>query len=190
LRPNNSGQREIDMNMYRPKLVNSLSVGLICLLAGAWSVARAAEPVTNTLTVQRIAKQSDGHEVSEAAGSVRPGDLLEYSAQFHNAGDKAANALVATLPIPVGTEFVPGSTKPAAVLASLDGETFAELPLKRTVKRADGTFHEELVPPSEYRFLRWAPMDLPGHGALTVSARVHVSGVTTASQAVHPATSP
>ncbi len=178
------------MNTYRHTLLSSLSMGLICLLASAWGIARAAEPVTNTLAVHRITKQSDGHEVSEAASSVRPGDLLEYSAEFHNAGDKAANALVATLPIPVGTEFVPGSTKPAAVLASLDGNTFAEMPLKRTVKGVDGTLHEELVPPSEYRFVRWAPMDLAGHGALTVSARVNVAGATTASQAIHPAPSP
>jgi len=178
------------MNMYRHTLLKSLSMGLICLLAGAWSMARAAEPVTNTLAVHRIQKQPDGRETSEAVTSARPGDLLEYSAEFHNAGDKAANALVATLPIPAGTEFVPGSTKPAAALASLDGDTFAEMPLKRTVKRADGSLHEELVPPSEYRFLRWAPMDLPGHGALTVSARVNVAGATTASQTVHPAPSP
>jgi uncharacterized repeat protein (TIGR01451 family) len=178
------------MNTYRQTLLNSLSLGLICLLAGAWNMARAAEPVTNTLAVHRIHKQSDGHETSEAVSSARPGDLLEYSAEFHNAGDKAANALVATLPIPVGTEFVPGSQVPAAALASVDGVTFAELPLKRTVKRADGTLHEELVPVSEYRFLRWAPMDLAGHGALTVSARVNVSGATTASQAAHTGPAP
>jgi uncharacterized repeat protein (TIGR01451 family) len=178
------------MNMYRHKLLNALCVGLICLLAGAWSAARAAEPVTNTLAVHRIHKQSDGRETSEVVSSARPGDLLEYSAEFKNAGDKAANALVATLPIPAGTEFVPGSPVPAAALASVDGVSFAELPLKRTVKRADGTLHEELVPPGEYRFLRWAPMDLPGHGAMTVSARVNVAGATTASQTVHPAPSP
>lgn len=149
--------------------------GVILLLGMGWAVAQAAEPVTNTLTVQRVVHQSDGKEVLAPAATASPGDLLQYVAEFHNAGPTVARGLSATLPLPAGTEFVSGSEHPAAALASLDGTTFAALPLKRLVKAADGTTHEELVPAREYRYLRWAASDVPASGELRVSARVTIA---------------
>jgi len=149
-------------------------VGIACLLSAA-SISHAAEPVTNTLSVHRIVAAAAGEEVSEPANTAKPGDLLEYVAVFHNQGASTARGLRATLPLPLGTEFVPGSARPGAVLASIDGTTFAPLPLKRLVKDADGTSREELVPAREYRFLRWSPTDLAASGELSVSARVTVA---------------
>lgn len=152
-------------------------VGVMWLLGCGAGLALAAEAVTNTLTVQRIAPQPGGVETQETAAAAQPGEVLEYIAVFHNNGAGVAHGLSATLPLPRGTEFVAGSQHPAAAQASLDGTTFEALPLKRLVKEADGSSHEELVPVREYRFLRWAPADLPGSGDLRVSARVRISGV-------------
>jgi uncharacterized repeat protein (TIGR01451 family) len=150
-------------------------VGFVWLLGSGVGLSHAADPVTNTLTVHRIVLQGGGHETAEPASTAKPGDLLEYVAEFHNEGTSLARGLSATLPLPGGTEFVAGSQHPAAAQASLDGTTFAPMPLKRVVREADGTSHEELVPAREYRFLRWAAMDLPGSGELSVSARVTIA---------------
>jgi uncharacterized repeat protein (TIGR01451 family) len=152
--------------------VKSRWLGAVCLLCAVQGLAYASEPVSNTLVVHRIVRKDGGAETIDSAATARPGDVLEYVADFRNDGASTARGLTATLPLPVGTEFVPGSQHPAQVQASLDGTTFAPLPLKHWVKAVDGSSHEELVPTRDYRFLRWAPADLPAHADLSVSARV------------------
>jgi uncharacterized repeat protein (TIGR01451 family) len=148
---------------------------MVGLLIGTGGLSQAAEPVTSTLVVHRITVTTAGLEVLAPASSASPGDLLEYVAEFHNTGPSTARGLSATLPLPKGTEFVLGSTHPAAQQASVDGTTFAPLPLKRIVKDHDGSSHEELVPAGEYRFLRWSPTDLAASGEFAVSARVRIA---------------
>jgi uncharacterized repeat protein (TIGR01451 family) len=155
-------------------LSRSRALLLFALLAGGASLATAFEPLTNTLSVHRIVGTA-ASESSEPASTARPGDVLEYVAEFRNAGASTARGLRATLPLPVGTEFLPGSQHPANALGSVDGVSFDALPLKRLVKQADGTLREELVPAREYRYLRWPAADLAAGGALSVSARVTIA---------------
>jgi uncharacterized repeat protein (TIGR01451 family) len=145
-------------------LSRSRALLLFALLAGGASLATAFEPLTNTLSVHRIVGTA-ASESSEPASTARPGDVLEYVAEFRNAGASTARGLRATLPLPVGTEFLPGSQHPANALGSVDGVSFDALPLKRLVKQADGTLREELVPAREYRYLRWPAADLAAGGA-------------------------
>jgi uncharacterized repeat protein (TIGR01451 family) len=145
--------------------------GALLCLAAAW--AQNAE-VESRLSVQRVAAQADGRESLGPATSVKPGDVLEYSSSYRNVGKAPARSLQATLPIPAGTEFLPGSTRPVAATASTDGMNFAPLPLKRKLKQADGREVEQLVPTAEYRALRWAPVDLPPGQTLQFVARVRV----------------
>lgn len=157
----------------------SLKVPLIAglsLLAVLSVPARAAEPVSNTLTVNHVVALAGGSERLEAAATARPGELLQYTAQFHNAGAGIARGLTATLPIPAGVVLVPGSIRPTGAQASLDGTTFAALPLTRHVRRADGSDATERVPLAEYRYLRWSPADLATNATYAVSARVVVAG--------------
>ncbi len=151
---------------------------LLGVFLGLASSGFAAEAVSNLLSVHRIVTQADGHEASDPAATGKPGDVLEYVATFHNNGASTARGLSATLPLPVGTEFIPGSEHPAAARASIDGITFGTLPLKRLVKAPDGSFHEELIPSREYRYLRWTPTDLAPNGDLAVSARVLIAANT------------
>jgi uncharacterized repeat protein (TIGR01451 family) len=156
---------------------------VVCLICAVQGLAYAAEPVRNTLAVHRIVLKAGGAETVDSAATARPGDVLEYVADFRNDGASTARGLTATLPLPVGTEFVPGSQHPAQVQASLDGTTFAPLPLKAWVKAADGSSHEELVPTRDYRFLRWAPTDLAARADLSVSARVTITAAAPATAA-------
>ena len=146
-----------------------------CLLAS--TLAQAVEPVSSTLSVSRVVPTVNGQEHLDRAVSARPGEMLEYAVDLHNAGSTAVHGLSATLPLPSGTELVAGSTRPAASMASVDGKQFQQIPLRRTVALADGTQREELVPLSEYRYLRWAPSDLGANADLKVSARVRVSAI-------------
>ena len=157
----------------------SLSRTLICGLCVVTALSasvHAAEPVTNTLAVHRVVARADGSEELKAADAAKPGDVLEYTAEFHNAGTAAARGLSATLPIPAGVTLLAGSVRPAGASASLDGTTYAPMPLMRRVRHADGSVGDERVPLADYRYLRWPPADLAPNGALAVSARVVVAG--------------
>ncbi len=59
--------------------------------------------------------------------------------------------------------------------ASLDGKSYAAVPLKRQVRLADGKVEERAVPYSEYRYLQWKLGDLAPRSNTTVSARMQVS---------------
>ena len=157
-------------------LSRSLVCG-VCVAAALSASAYAAEPVTNTLSVARVVGRADGSEQLEAANAAKPGDLLEYTAQFRNGGTSVARGLEATLPIPVGVTLVSGSIHPAGARASVDGTSYAPLPLTRQVRHPDGSVTTERVPLAEYRYLRWAPADLAANGGgQAYSARVVVAG--------------
>lgn len=149
----------------------------------AFAAPSPAAPVKGSvaveLTAQRVTK-AQGKEVLVPADQAKPGELLEYRALYRNDGAGDAKGLMATLPIPRGTEYVAGSALPGRVEASLDGRTFAPVPLKRTVKTPDGRTVEQDVPVAEYRALRWPLGVLASRAQRTVSARVRVETTTVA----------
>jgi uncharacterized repeat protein (TIGR01451 family) len=147
---------------------------LACLLSVTLLASAQTDDVTSTLTVSRIVADASGKETRASADAAKPGDVLEYVAEYRNAGKAPARKLEATLPIPLGTELIAASAKPVEVRASLDGAKFEAVPLKRKVRRADGSTVEELVPYAEYRFLRWAPRDLAAGRSARYSARVRL----------------
>jgi hypothetical protein len=77
------------------------------------------------------------------------------------------------VPVPPNTEFVPGSARPANAQASLDGTTYAAMPLVRKVVR-EGKTIEEQVPVREYRYLRWSVPQIPADQTARFTARVRV----------------
>jgi len=105
---------------------------------------------------------------------AKPGDTIEYQVTYRNGGTTSARQTKAVLPVPPGgMVYLPGTALPAAVEASLDGNTYAPVPLKRDVVR-EGKKVTETVPPSEYRFLRWDLGDLPPGQAATVKSRMRL----------------
>lgn len=128
--------------------------------------------VVGTLNQLRVAVV-DGKEVLRPGDTVKPGDLIEYQLKYANNGATAVSDLMVTLPIPKGLEYI-GTMKPQAKLASLDGVKFEPIPLKRTVRTADGKEVVQDVPLSEYRALRWEAGQLQAGGASLFSARARV----------------
>lgn len=135
--------------------------------------AQPGGPVETRLEASKVERAADGKETLVPAQIARPGDLIEYTATYRNGGSPAVHDLAATLPIPANTELVAGSAKPAGAVASLDGRTFAPIPLTRRVTR-DGKPVEEEIPLSEYRYLRWHVASLAGGASVAFKARVKV----------------
>lgn len=142
------------------------------LLSGAGAQAQTPG-VTSQLLAERVATV-DGKTVLQPAGQGKPGDLIQYSATYRNAGPAGAEKLLATVPVPAGTSLEAGSVQPAQAQASTDGTVFAPMPLSRMVKQADGSLRKEAVPLSEYRALRWEIGSLPAGRSTVVSLRTRI----------------
>lgn len=108
------------------------------------------------------------------ASKAKPGDVIEYVATYKNNEKTTIPSLMAVLPVPAYTSYVMGSAKPKKVQASLDGTTYADIPLTRKEKAKDGREQVVVVPVSEYRFLRWNLGALPAAKSVDVSARMQL----------------
>lgn len=162
---------------------------LIVLLSAALTAHADNTRLTSELKVASVVEQADGSEALASAQSVKPGDLLQYSTVYSNLTPRTVSRLVASLPIPAGTEWVATGTLPSTVSASLDGAVFAPLPLMRKTRRADGQWVEVAVPLAEYRALRWPEQQLAAGASFTTTARVRVISVPTPVVAATPAAS-
>jgi hypothetical protein len=165
----------------------------VALLQSPAFAAAADKPaLTSELQVWNVVKGADGAETLQPARSVKPGDVLQYTAVYKNADSRAVNRLVASLPIPAGTELVGASAMPREVQASLDGKVYAATPLMRKVRRADGQMADVPVPLTEYRYLRWPEQQVAAGASFSTSARVRVvaslASVPTSTSTPAPAT--
>ena len=153
----------------------AIVAGAVLFALAPFAVAqpKATAPLESKIEQRKVVRDAGGKESFVPAEAVKPGDVVEYTATYRNTTRQPLTRLEATLPIPAGTEYVPGTARPANARASADGATFGEMPLKRTVKR-NGADVTEIVPPSEYRALRWYPGTLGGEATLTYTARVRV----------------
>lgn len=147
-------------------------------------VAKVNPALEAKLVGFKITQNPQNKEVLSPADKVLPGDLLKYQVTYQNNGKSLLKQLIATLPLPVGTTYVAGSANPSNVTASLDGKDFAEMPLKRMVKRSDGKLEAQLVPLLEYRALRWQLGELAEKNKVEVSARARVNQATVTTVAV------
>lgn len=134
--------------------------------------APAAEPVKVALQAFKVV-DVNGKETLTESKTAKPGEVLEYRAIYSNVSKKIITNLAATLPVPVGMEYVALSVKPAGAQASTDGKVFSAMPLTR--KGADGKTVP--VPLTDYRALRWTVSSLTPGKPFEVSARMRVSAV-------------
>ncbi len=148
-------------------------VAVIAIATSLWSQTKA-DQVKVVLKAFKVARTAD-KESLVSAEQAKPGDVIEYQATFTNV-DKAAPAkgVKGAVPVPSGLEYLPGTAQPKDVEATVDGATYAPVPLKRQVKTADGKTVEQLVPYSEYKSLRWNLGEIAGGASKTVSARMKV----------------
>ena len=175
--PKSDGRLEWQLSGFKMKLdqikkatiASAFSAALT--LASASVIAKSEAPqVEGTLEQNRIV-MVDGKESLAAADKVSPGDTLLYRVRYSNKGATPANNLVVTLPIPKGLEYQPSADLPKAALASLDGEKFEAIPIKRLEKSANGQEAMKEVPLSQYRALRWQVEQLQGGKSVSFAAR-------------------
>ena len=140
-------------------------------LGGAAPVSALAP---NTQLVMSRVVQLAGVETLSAVTSVQPGDVLHYTATFSNPGTSSLRDVVASMPVPIGTQWLPSSAQPAQVQASVDGKHFARMPLLRTQRLPDGRTVDVPVPVAEIRFLRWPATTLAAGERFATSLRVRV----------------
>jgi uncharacterized repeat protein (TIGR01451 family) len=116
----------------------------------------------------------DGTEKKEPGDKAKPGEVIEYVAEYKNPDRSSVKNVVATLPVPAGMEYLPSTAAPNQVMASTSDGNYAPVPLKKAVRGADGKVTQELVPYSEYRSLRWNLGDMAGGTSKSVRARMKV----------------
>jgi len=87
----------------------------------------------------------------QSSKSIQPVDIIEYQVAYKIRGQTSAKQLLATLPVPKGMTYLLSDTYPSHPHASLDGETFAPMPLIHWVRLADGSLLQRQVPYSQYR---------------------------------------
>lgn len=98
--------------------------------------------------------------LAEQSTVVQPGDVLRYSLNSSNRGNRTAAKLVINQPIPQGMVYVPGSVKvpgsgAIAVTYSIDrGKTFVEQPTVQ-VTLPNGKTEARPAPPEAYTHLRF-----------------------------------
>ena len=152
------------------KFLGLCLTGLSLLVSSAY--AEPQRDVLVTMEVKKVVKGDDGKEMLLSADQAKPGDILQYTATYTNKTNKSWRDLEATIPIPTYTEYVPASSRPAGAKASLDGQSFQSIPLRRKVKQADGKEVTQLIPYGEYRALRWFVGKLSENQELKFSTRV------------------
>jgi uncharacterized repeat protein (TIGR01451 family) len=153
----------------------ALAFTLASSVASAFARDSGAQ-VEGTLNQSRIVVVN-GKETVASADKVSPGDLIEYKVRYVNKGAGPAKDLVVTLPIPKGLELAQATDSPKASLASLDGQKFEAMPIKRLVKQADGKELMQEVSLSQYRALRWQVGQLDAGKAANFSARARVEAL-------------
>jgi uncharacterized repeat protein (TIGR01451 family) len=140
-------------------------------------LARDADALPVVLQLHKIVKQAGGEESQQAATSVQPGDLLQYTANYHNPGKQALAQVMAHMVVPTGTVLVSGSAHPAQVQGSLDGTVYAPMPLTRRVQDAQGLWTTVPVPWAEVRALRWPARSLEAGERFATHLRVRVQAL-------------
>lgn len=157
-------------------LLIGLTAWVLATSVAAQSAA-AAPPLATELSLSRIVVRDDGKEAQFPAASVQPGDTVQYTALYRNQGKTTLNQVVASLPVPQGMQLT--TSLPDDLQASIDGKTFARLPLMRKVQQADGRWLDMPVPLADIRFVRWPARSLAAGEQFNASLRVRVAAAGT-----------
>lgn len=169
--------------MHQTSIVIKIAVVLVFAMGAQYAFAQkasvdsqriATDPLQIKLVRSKVVNVG-GREVKESAAVAKPGDMLEEVATYTNTSKAALKGLEATLPVPLNTELVLASVKPANAKASIDGKTFANVPLVQKVRQSNGVEVEQPVPLGQYRYLRWYPGELAADRSMTFVARFKLS---------------
>jgi uncharacterized repeat protein (TIGR01451 family) len=165
--------------MKRRVITRGVLAALCVLSAGAaWAqgaaISHSTEPrLATRLELARVVTDNGAEKLVPAA-ATQPGDVLQYTAHFGNPTAATMREVVATLPVPTGTQWLPSSAQPRSALVSADGVRFAPMPLMRKQLLPSGQWKEVAVPVAEIRYLRWTARPLASSESFSTQLRVLV----------------
>ena len=144
--------------------------------------AAQTSPVRVTASTQLVTKVTVDGKATERlsdAGGVQPGNLLQLNQKVDNVSSGVIRGLALSMNVDPATTFQTSGCSVAGVttLFSADGRTFAAAPLKKTVtvtENGQSVKKEVVVPPSEYKALRWRLPDLAGGQSANCFVRASV----------------
>jgi uncharacterized repeat protein (TIGR01451 family) len=166
------------MNKSMSKTTISIMLALLLLPAAAWaqqkspielkSLAEVDVTVTNAKGEKEVAR------VEASKATVVPGDVVIFTNQYANTGDKPATDVVIKNAVPEHMIFVDGSAegKGTRIEFSVDkGKTYGA-PDKLTVTNAQGATRKAAA--QDYTNIRWTVEKLPPGARGSVSFRAKV----------------
>jgi uncharacterized repeat protein (TIGR01451 family) len=181
--------------MFKPQSLRQTSalwalMGLLMWQAVPASAqhAPATEPRLASQLVMSLVVLDGLMEKLTPTSTVQPGDLLQYTTHFGNPTAAAMRDVVSSLPVPAGTQWVPGSERPGAVTVSVDGIHYGAMPLMRKQLQANGQWLQVPVPMAEIRYLRWPARNLAASESFATSLRVRVLSGDAVNASLAPAT--
>ena len=159
----------------------ALSTLVAAALLAAWPAHGASQtgagndPITAEMVAVKVLEDDRGREVYVAADEAKPGDLIEYRVTYQNRGKALVRKLQATLPLPVGVDYQLETASPRGVEARTETDTFDAVPLRKVVRKADGSREVLTIPADQYRALRWTIPELRAGASVQVKARARVA---------------
>jgi len=157
-------------------VIKTIQIAFLCflLLLPKLLNAQGNDNLLSELSAYKVKVFKDGRTVLEKAERAHPGDIIEYQLTYKNSGRTTIRSLTPVLPIPEGMVFIPDTTNAIRLVASLDGKSYSEVPIKREVKDDDGNVELVAVPLEEYRFLKWFIVELKSEKDVLLKARMQV----------------
>lgn len=142
------------------------------------SLSAVAQAVTSELAVFSVEASETGAEVLEPAGSIDPGELLQYVVTYKNNTNSALSGFVVTGPVPLDTSYQASSdfiSQAATFEARTADIDWSAPPLHRVVVNEAGERVKERVPAADYSEVRWVLSEaLPAQSTLTAQYRTQV----------------
>lgn len=146
----------------------------VFLASGVQVLAKEKKDLDITLKAHRVVRSASGDEQLSDSPSAKPGDVVQYTAVFHNNSAHPLDKVSPTIPVPAGMIYQPEAKLPAPSEASVDGKHFEPIPLRRTHRLADGRQVVVEVPTSAYRALQWRAGEISPGAEYVAAMRVRV----------------
>jgi uncharacterized repeat protein (TIGR01451 family) len=139
------------------------------------TLMKSAQPVKVNLS--GAVERKGGKVAMEKAGTVSPGEVIDYTITSSNSGTTSAREYKTVGPIPARTVYVDGSARAegASTMYSIDGsKSFSPKPMIDE-RQPDGTFKKVAAPVSMYTHVRFewnSPLTAESHNTASYQVRV------------------
>lgn len=162
------------MNRYVKTEIKWATLYFFLIFLPGLLFAQNSDNLLSELSAYKVEMSKDGRIMLEKAERALPGDVIEYQLSYKNTGRTTIRSLTPVLPIPEGMVFIPDTISAIRLVASLDGKSYSEVPIKREVEDEDGNIETVTVPLEEYRFLKWFIVELKSEKDVLLKARMQV----------------